>query len=89
MLGLISYSLYLTHDTFGVWFRGALITKLDLGPQVAVTLAGIASIAFAALFYCLIERPSLVLSKRISYARQPAGELEPLPTSGKGESHAG
>jgi peptidoglycan/LPS O-acetylase OafA/YrhL len=78
MLGLISYSLYLTHDTFGMWFRGAMITKLDLSPEWAITLAVIGSIAFAALFYWLIERPSLVLSKRISYAGQPS-EREPLP----------
>jgi peptidoglycan/LPS O-acetylase OafA/YrhL len=71
-LGLISYSLYLTHDTFGSWLRGALITKLDLGVEPAIALAIIGSIAFAALFYWLIERPSLSLSKRISYSRQTA-----------------
>jgi peptidoglycan/LPS O-acetylase OafA/YrhL len=70
LLGLISYSLYLTHDTFGTWFRGALITKLGLGAQLAVTLAIAASIVFATVFYWLIERPSLKLSKRISYARR-------------------
>jgi peptidoglycan/LPS O-acetylase OafA/YrhL len=85
MLGLVSYSLYLTHDTFGIWFRGALITKFDLGTQSAVTLAIIASIAFATLFYWLIERPSLMLSKRISYARQP-GEREPLPKQSQASS---
>jgi len=70
MLGAISYSLYLTHDTFGMWLRGALIVKLDLGALSAVVLALIASVAFAARFYWLIERPSLVLSRQISYARK-------------------
>jgi peptidoglycan/LPS O-acetylase OafA/YrhL len=70
-LGLISYSLYLTHDTFGTWLRGALITKLDLGVKPAIMLAMIASIAFASLFYWLIERPSLTLSKHISYTLRP------------------
>jgi len=70
MLGAISYSLYLTHYSFGMWFRDALMTKLALGALTAAALALIASVAFAALFYWLIERPSLKLSKRISYARQ-------------------
>jgi peptidoglycan/LPS O-acetylase OafA/YrhL len=72
VLGLISYSLYLTHETFGLWLRGVLMTKLDLEAQSAFPLALIASIAFAALFYWLIERPSLTLSKRISYTRTPS-----------------
>jgi peptidoglycan/LPS O-acetylase OafA/YrhL len=72
LLGLISYSLYLTHDTFGSWLRGALITKLGLGVGPAIILAIIASIAFAAVFYWLIERPSLILSKHISYVRRRA-----------------
>src|SRR5262249_30634015 len=74
MLGLISYSLYLTHVTFGMWFRSALLAKFDLDVQSAAALAIIASIAFATLFYWLIERPSLTLSKRISYARRTADD---------------
>jgi peptidoglycan/LPS O-acetylase OafA/YrhL len=74
MLGPISYSLYLTHYSFGMWFRDALANKLTLGALYAAILALIASVCFAALFYWLIERPSLRLSKRISYARCSAGE---------------
>jgi peptidoglycan/LPS O-acetylase OafA/YrhL len=82
MLGPISYSLYLTHDTFGMWLRGALMTKLDLGALPAATLAIIASIAFATLFYWLIERPSLTLSKRISYAPQLGRRTKNRPQQG-------
>src|SRR5262249_33218049 len=38
MLGLISYSLYLTHVTFGMWFRSALLAKFDLDVQSAAAL---------------------------------------------------
>ena len=74
MLGPISYSLYLTHYSFGMWFRDALATKLTLGALSAAILALIASVCFAALFYWLIERPSLTFSRRISYARQSRSE---------------
>ena len=47
MLGPISYSLYLTHYSFGMWFRDALATRLQTEPDVAV-LAKAHSAEFAA-----------------------------------------
>lgn len=73
-LGTISYSLYLVHYDVGT--RALRLVDRFVDGDVGQTLAYLAavgvSIAAAAVFYYAVERPSLVLSGRIRYARQPA-----------------
>lgn len=69
-LAKISFSLYLTHDIVGsrlVVYLGTLLPKTFLFKGI-VFLTGIAvSIAFAWLFYRLVELTFLKMSKRITY----------------------
>ncbi len=69
-LGTISYSLYLTHGpvTGAVFFASK---KLGLPELVGVAATLAASVAVAALFWRVLERPSQALAQRISL-RRPA-----------------
>lgn len=68
-LGRISYSLYLTHGLFGGWFL--FFTSRDdyinLSPYIIIPIACLLSILGAAIFYMIIEKPSIKLSKSIVY----------------------
>jgi len=68
-LGRISYSLYLTHGLFGGWFL--FFTSRDeyinLSPYLIIPIACILSIMGAVIFYSIIEKPSIRLSKGIVY----------------------
>lgn len=70
-IGRISYSLYLTHGLFGGWFL--FFTSRDeyinLSPYFIVPCACILSILGAAIFYRVIEKPSIRLSKSIVYKK--------------------
>jgi peptidoglycan/LPS O-acetylase OafA/YrhL len=68
-MGRISYSLYLYHDSFGSWFRGALVVVLGFPPAAAAFAAVLASIGVAYGFYLAVDKWSIALSKRIRYAR--------------------
>ncbi|MDB5088610.1 MAG: Acyltransferase family protein [Mucilaginibacter sp.] len=78
-LGEISYSLYLTHSLVNVVILGCL-KRINVDIQgnqliwliVQVTLA----IIFSTVFYYLIERPSLRISKRIFY--NPINSTKPM-----------
>ena len=67
-LGLISYSLYLTHNQVtGVVFRVAAIIggHSALGDLVWWIVSLLACVVFATVFWWLVERPSMELAKRI------------------------
>lgn len=71
-LGLVSYSLYLTHNVVtGAVFRiGRIIAEPGPGMELTVWLVSIAaSVAAAAIFWWALERPSLRLSKWIGSKR--------------------
>jgi peptidoglycan/LPS O-acetylase OafA/YrhL len=82
-LGLISYSLYLTHSIVGpgVFYVGYRITKKNPATEALWLIVRIvACIVAADLFWWLIERPSHALSRRIRLEanRSPAGsDLDP------------
>ncbi|TWR27439.1 acyltransferase [Mucilaginibacter pallidiroseus] len=66
----ISFSLYLTHDAIGsrlVVLLGQNLPKTIVGKGIAFTSGIIVSIVFAYIFYLLIERPCMRLSKKASY----------------------
>ena len=67
--GRISYSLYLYHDMAGGWFRGALVALLGFGTLGAFLGSLAFAIVLAAVMAWLVEKPALLLSKRISYSR--------------------
>lgn len=68
-LGLVSYSLYLTHNpitgaVFRAWY---LIAGRSIASQmVGLALAMAASVGFAYIFYLLVERPSINLARSVS-----------------------
>lgn len=71
-LGAISYSLYLTHADVG-WKAISVMQKihpLNTAQQeialIYLAIGVLVSILFAFIFYLLIERPSLLLAKKIS-----------------------
>lgn len=70
-IGRISYSLYLTHGLFGGWFL--FFTSRDgyinLSPYFTIPCACILSILGAAIFYRIIEKPSIRMSKSIVYKK--------------------
>ncbi len=69
-LGRISYSLYLVHFMVAIPLTNWLWSLGPPSPAMAVTLLGAGtalSILTAWLFYCYIERPSIALSRTISY----------------------
>jgi peptidoglycan/LPS O-acetylase OafA/YrhL len=82
-LGNISYSLYLVHAPIALLQAGALPYLDGTGQHVALAMIAMALSIFAAwIFYLLVERPSIDLSKRIQYRRPVAGSAEGvLPTS--------
>ncbi len=69
-LGAISYSLYLTHAITALRFEALfarLIPGLSIGFKFIFGLLG--CIAFAAIFYYIIERPFQKISKNIGYKK--------------------
>jgi peptidoglycan/LPS O-acetylase OafA/YrhL len=80
-LGQISYSLYLVHAPVAKLQEFALPYLDTLGQHVALALVVTAlCIPVSWIFYRLIERPSIALSKRIQYRQRPEGEtIETAP----------
>jgi peptidoglycan/LPS O-acetylase OafA/YrhL len=77
-LGLVSYSLYLTHNTVtGAVFRaGARLTGQGVLPEALWLVASVlACVAFAALLWWAVERPSMALARRVRPVG-PRGEGE-------------
>ena len=75
--GQISYSLYLTHGLSFILFYGCIkATHLNRDQNVLWWLCAevIFAIANGYLFYLLIERPSLRMSKQIFYKKKPDKE---------------
>ena len=73
LLGKISYSLYLTHSLAFIIVRGLLKQlhfNLSKNPALWLCIEVTAAILVAWLFYYLIEKPSLKLSKKIKYKKQ-------------------
>jgi peptidoglycan/LPS O-acetylase OafA/YrhL len=71
-LGQISYSLYLVHDPIAK-LQSFAVPHLDTAGQrvlLALIVTGLC-IPVSWMFYRLIERPSIALSKRIQYRRRP------------------
>lgn len=69
-LGMVSYSLYLTHPEIGWKSISVLITIIPMkenayGAPLVLILGVVISILFSYFFYKLIEKPSHALSKRI------------------------
>ncbi len=77
-LGTISYSLYLTHAIVASRFE-ALFARLipGLPTSVKFTLGLLGCIAFAAVFYYIIERPFQKISKNIGYKKASAPAQQP------------
>lgn len=69
-LGSISYSLYITHALVFIYTTGVL-KKLGVGLDTMVLpvlfFKILAAILFACIFYWLIERPAINLSKKLAY----------------------
>ena len=69
-LGRISYSLYLTHAVIG-WVTISLLARFLRqfdSPPITVGIFGgglVASLVFAFMFYRVIEKPSLVISRKL------------------------
>ncbi|WP_105439719.1 acyltransferase [Neorhizobium sp. T25_13] len=73
-LGLISYSLYLTHNlVIGAVFRVAAMVGAVSPLEVLIwwVVSLLCCVAFAATFWLLIERPSMELSKRLGQRKAP------------------
>lgn len=68
-LGKISFSLYLIHIPIGgkIINLGLRFVQQEYQKYLLLSIAFIASIVFAYLFYLLIESPALKLSKKIKY----------------------
>jgi peptidoglycan/LPS O-acetylase OafA/YrhL len=92
-LGTVSYSLYLIHNPIvgGVSFLSARWIGSDL---VTLVLSVAASIAAAAAFWYLLERPSLAFAHRIRMkksdkpaqsAMSDSGTAAPMPQNAIGE----
>ena len=67
----ISFSLYLTHDIIGsrlVIYLGRILPHNFTSKAISFTSGLVVSIAFAYLFYKLIEAPFFNLSKNIKYS---------------------
>lgn len=67
----ISFSLYLTHDIIGsniIVILGTIFPKEIFYKGCVFMIGLIASIGFAYLFYLVLERPFLRLSKKIKYS---------------------
>jgi len=78
-LGVISYSLYLTHNQLtGAVFRGgfALTGRTVLTEALWLLVVVAISIAFAWLFFKLFEAPSMLLSRKV---RMPDASEVPPP----------
>lgn len=68
-LGRISYSLYLTH-LIGGWLVLTLLLRW-LPPWAALVLGVVASILTAWLFYVLVEKPAVRLSRMVKLRAEP------------------
>lgn len=67
-LGNISFSLYLTHGMIGG--NIVIFTKVGISRTVLLVYILFNAIAFAALYYYVVERTFLRLSKRIGYSKK-------------------
>lgn len=88
-LGLISYSLYLTHVPFGVYLIGHAV---HLSSQTSVTnrlgvdlLVTMACVIFAFAFYRVAEQPAQQLSRRL-FGKKSAGAAGPGVLDSKAEA---
>jgi peptidoglycan/LPS O-acetylase OafA/YrhL len=79
--GDISYSVYLYHETFGLWLVGALVTVAKLPAAGAFLLAIVGAIAFAAVMHMLVERPALNASRALRNWRPFATPSRPTASS--------
>lgn len=79
-LGRISYSLYLVHVPVGIPFQSLLMRPAEGSlQQTVVVLASLAvSVLAAWVFYHLVERPSVVMARRISIHRRGRHANAPL-----------
>lgn len=83
-LGMISYSLYLTHWIVGVTVgHGTLRVAPGTPYHVVVFVTVAACLVFAWAFYRVIELPSVRWSKRISYGTPSTDQLKNRKGSGK------
>jgi peptidoglycan/LPS O-acetylase OafA/YrhL len=69
-LGKISYSLYLFHAVFGLWFVGALKTVARLDALPAFVFGMSATLVFSWAMWWLIERPALKAANTLAYANR-------------------
>lgn len=65
--GRISYSLYLTHNIFG-WYAMQVALKFT-GPWVAASFGIAVAVSSAWVWYWVLERPSVILSRRVPMVR--------------------
>lgn len=87
-LGMVSYSLYLTHPEIG-WKSISVFTSIipmkgnTYGAPLVLTLGVVISIIFSYFFYKLIEKPSHALSKRIALnqSQQPVTADSVVPVA--------
>jgi exopolysaccharide production protein ExoZ len=76
-LGEISYSLYLTHGITFIVFSGLLKRlSITLNPWMRLFIEIPVAIAFAYIFYLLIEKPSQHLSKRVFYKKPKGSSIQ-------------
>lgn len=68
-LGKISYSLYLSHILIGSVTIN-LISQFNPDPLLSLFTSLLASILFSTLYYIIIEKPSMRLSKNITYVNR-------------------
>ena len=75
-LGQISYSLYLIHATILFVLINTLLGRVPLGILLAIYLT--ATLTVTEIFYRLIERPTMLLGRRLTASR-PALKHKDLP----------
>lgn len=68
-IGKVSYSLYLTHGFFGGWFLffTSRDSYVNISPYITIPLACVISIIASNIFYKIIEKPSIKMSKSVKY----------------------
>ena len=76
----ISFSLYLTHTTIGgkVINLGLRFAKTDFQHYLLFLLALSASVGFAYLFFLVVEKPFIKVSKKILYKQKITPKSIPL-----------
>lgn len=83
LLGSASYTLYLSHESVGSTLL-KIAAKLRLtrmvNPHLLYPFVLAAMIAFAIIFYLLVEKPMLAALRRVFETRRFAPDAGPLPT---------